>query len=410
MTEAKLPKKDWVLLPLLGVITMCVIVAGFRSIAGSMFPKTGTTTGSCMIVDDRSTGTRAIPNTVCMTQNYEAGETEYRYNSCGHRTGMECGPKPAGTYRIVMIGSSFNFGMWVPREKTFAALLPDALSSETGRSIQVYNESMLGGWPRSAALRLREVFAEQPDMVLWVLSPRDIRNASKVLLADLNPSPKAAANAPAAIRGAGLLARIRYRIGASLAGNSLPEAASIAWTRFVDWSISSLMKSPSGILLQHILYSSRTQYLKSYLVAPEADDDGTDPGYLRVTPSEKWRGYVQQFDARAAEIEDKLHAAGVPLVAVLVPDRAQAALISMGGAWPAGIDPYQLGDEVKSIITRHGGTYVDILPDFRTLPNPERDYFPVDGHPDEHGHATIARLLTRALLRGDVPALRVDGK
>ena len=409
MTEEKLPRRDWVLLPLIGLLTVWVIVAGFRLMAGWMFPAAATTMGGCLIIDDRSTGTRAIPNSVCVGQSYETGATEYRYNSCGHRAGMDCGPKPRGTYRIVMIGSSFNFGMWVPREKSFAALLPDELSIGTGRKVELYNESMLGGWPHSVALRLQEVYAAQPDMVLWVLSPRDVRNSSKVLLADLNASAKSAATAPAAVRQASLVDRIRYRIDVSLAGNSLQDALGVMWTRFFDGMTNSLTKSRSGVLLQHILYASRTQYLKSYLMAPELDDDTADPGYLRATPSAKWQSYLQQFEIYAAEIEQSARAAGVPLVTVLVPERAQAAMISMG-QWPEGYDPYKVGEEVRSIITRHGGIYVDILPDFRSIPDPERSYFPVDGHPDGNGHAIIARLIAKELTRGEVPALRVASK
>ena len=60
--------------------------------------------------------------------------------------------------------------------------------------------------------------------------------------------------------------------------------------------------------------------------------------------------------------------AGIPLVAVLVPDRTQAAMISMMDECPKGFDPYKLGNELRSIIVSHGGTYIDILPEFRTYP------------------------------------------
>jgi hypothetical protein len=98
-------------------------------------------------------------------------------------------------------------------------------------------------------------------------------------------------------------------------------------------------------------------------------------------------------------------AAGVPLVVTLVPNRAQAAMISMG-EWPAGYDPYKLDNELRSIIEKQGGTYIDILPDYRTIASPEQGYFTVDGHPNADGHALIARFLARELTSGAIPTLK----
>ena len=56
----------------------------------------------------------------------------------------------------------------------------------------------------------------------------------------------------------------------------------------------------------------------------------------------------------------------MPLVAALLPQRAQAAMISRS-RWPAGFDPYKLDNELRSMVVSHGGTYVDILPDFRNI-------------------------------------------
>jgi len=96
----------------------------------------------------------------------------------------------------------------------------------------------------------------------------------------------------------------------------------------------------------------------------------------------------------------------VPLVVVLVPNRPQAAMISMG-EWPAGYDPYKLDDELRSIVTSHGGTYIDILPEYRNMPNPEQHYFPVEGHLDADGHGIVSEILARELTSGAIPALKV---
>jgi len=133
---------------------------------------------------------------------------------------------------------------------------------------------------------------------------------------------------------------------------------------------------------------------------------GGNPEYLRAKQSSEWQRHVQECDGFAAEIEGRARAAGVPLVATFVPERAEAAMISIG-EWPAAYDPYKLDGQLRSIIVSHGGTYLDILPGYRAIPDPEQGYFPVDGHPNASGHAILSGLLAKELTGGAVPALRV---
>jgi len=84
-------------------------------------------------------------------------------------------------------------------------------------------------------------------------------------------------------------------------------------------------------------------------------------------------------------------------------------MISMG-EWPEGFDPYKLDRELRTIVTSHGGTYIDILSDFRTIPNPERAFFPWNPHPNADGHAIIADLLTKRLTSGTISALKVTSQ
>jgi hypothetical protein len=77
------------------------------------------------------------------------------------------------------------------------------------------------------------------------------------------------------------------------------------------------------------------------------------------------------------------------------------------GEWPAGYDPYKLDQELRTIVTNHDGTYIDILPEFRGMPNPEKHYFPVEGHLDAEGHGIVSEILTKELTSGAIPALKV---
>jgi hypothetical protein len=325
---------------------------------------------------------------------------EYRFNSCGHRAGMECGPKPLGTYRIVMIGSSMAMGLFTPREKTFAALLPPKLAQLTGRKVEIYNEASGGefrGGPfpmRGSTVQFKDVLAQTPDMVLWVVTPMDVENATFE-----GPSPAQ-------------LAAMQEKANSPLQSGQAQNAFEKLKTVLVRGTFQEKLRfrwdqSRTALALKHIFYGTESQqeYVESYL---KNEDDA---GFLRTKLSPKWQSSMATFESYAAVFESDAKQAHIPFVVVLVPNRAQAAMISMGSSgWPTGYDPYKLDGEMRAIIERHGGTYVDVLPEFAKIPNPERHFFPVDGHPDAEGHAMLSDVLADGLTSGAVPDLAVAGQ
>ena len=143
-------RRDWILLPGLALLTVCLMAVSAELLSRQFFPVTQGGFQNCFKTNDPTGDAAVRPNSVCWEQTAESTlKAEYRFNSRGHRAGGELNPKPPGTYRIVLIGSSLTQGLFVPREKTFAALLPEELSMETGRKIEVYNEATGGkfrGW------------------------------------------------------------------------------------------------------------------------------------------------------------------------------------------------------------------------------------------------------------------------
>jgi hypothetical protein len=274
-----------------------------------------------------------------------------------------------------MVGSSIAMAYQVENQKSIAALLPGELTSQTGHRVELLNEGFAGG--SGVNLRLDEALAFNPDMILWILTPWDVGQE----FATVHHPPRANRNVPFVQRA---WARLKLEFATS-STNALQEAFD---------------STRSALLLRHFLFESQSQYVKSFLMAGDKE-----AGFLKSEPSAAWRDSLRQFSNAAARNEEQARAAGVPLVTVLVPNRAQAAMISIG-EWPAGYDPYKLNDELRSIITSHGGTYIDLLPSFRTIPNPERFYLPVDGHLNKEGYAIVSRLLASALTSGAVPALK----
>jgi hypothetical protein len=384
LADAKLSRRDWILLPLLSLLTICLIVTASEWMARQIFPQSASSIYDCILHSEVPLRLRGIPNSVCWYNNHDTPIIDYRMNSCGHRAGMECGPKSGGTYRIVMVGSSFAIGDGVPIERTVASLLPKDLSQRTGRRVDLYNEGMYMEHPYIVAQYLKEVMTEQPDMILWLLSPRDITNS-------LKPGDKFEL-APRA--RSGVLNRGWAKVKELFATESFPEAAGAAWQGVLD----KIGFSASAVLLRHVLRDSQDQYVKSYL------ESGRDSGFLKIEPDAKWQGYIKQFETDEEAAEAQAKAGGVPLVVVLLPDRAQAAMLSMGYA-QNGFSPYTLDDKLRSIVERHGGIYIDILPRFREIPHAEDYYFLVDAHPNARGTAIIAEFIARELTRGAMPAL-----
>jgi hypothetical protein len=368
LEKKQLLRRDRILLPVLAFLAIAFLVGFTELIARKVFSRLGTTGEDCMVLDKSLKSLGGIPNSVCWEKIPEGRLTEYRFNSSGYRSDTEFGPKPPGTFRIVIIGSSFVAGARVPIEEAFATKLSSVLSFQTGRKVEILNMGMAGngGYPFIVGLRFRDALAAKPDMILRMLAPFDIWN-------ETDGVPTSDTNA-----------------------RSLPQES---WfTKFLG------QHSRASFALRHFLYESQSLYVKSIVVG---GDFNYDTGFLRAKLSAEWKKQLHQFDISDAGIEERVKAAGVPLVAAFIPIRSQAAMISMG-EWPAEFDPFKLGNELRSIIISHGGTYIDILPDYREIPNPERGYYPLEGHLNPRGHAIITRLLAEKLTSGIVPALSVS--
>ena len=377
-TQPRLPVRDWFLVPLLALATMAFFSIGIELTARRLFHETQKTLASCMVLNDPSTGPRGIPNTVCQEKNAEAKWIETRFDACGYRNDIPCGGRHSNAFRIVMTGSSVGLGERVQREESLAAFLPADLSAITGRNVELYNESMGFQFARNADLRFDQVLKEQPDLILWTLTPNDVESAAFTL----------PAQSVGQWNQQGLAQKAWQRILTNLTAQPLSVALS-----------QILGRTRTALMLRHFLYQSQSEYLKAYLTA--SDDD---QGFLKSDQSPLWHQHLHQFETYAADMESRAKAARIPFVATLVPSRAQTAMISSASA-PAGYNPYKLDQQLSQIITRHGGIYIDLSRDFERISNPERLYLPVDGHPNPAGHALLAHLLADKLTDGQIPAL-----
>ena len=335
--------------------------------ARRLFANSSTTIWSCFVPSGQSSGIRAIPNSVCLEKLPESPLIEYRFNACGYRTEARCGPKPPGSLRVVVVGSSYAMGYQVPYEHTFAALLGPKLTAAAGRKVEIDNQGMLFGTPRRTSLYFEEALNAHPDLILWTLGPWDIENVSQTQ--DVLP-----------------LAKVDRE------GGPPPPKLIRFFNAFRDQGVVSVIRgSRSVLMIRHMLYQSRTQYLRSFVM--ESDS----AGIFATHPSRKWEKRWADLDAIARDMAGRAHAAGVPFVITAVPDLA-GALMASGGDWPDQFNPFTFGEQVRSLAQKYDGIYLDMLRSFRRVPDIGRFYYTVDGHMNIAGHEWIAPIMAESMI------------
>jgi len=412
--EKPLPRRDWLLMPLIMLATVSLLVIGTVLYANHRFTKTASFLHICVKDYRLEQGARSIPNSVCYAQEFDTPLTEYKWNECGHRSGLPCHRTRFDNYRIVMVGSSATSGFGVPEDRSLAALLPGRLSERTGKSIEVYNESMVSLAPYIVPVRMNQVFAAKPDMILWMITPFDVGVESLPIQERAKALAAIAATPP--VKHSPVIREVVYRdwnwLREKIYSGGVVNSAILAHLPF-HALLNELRElrhindseSAAKVLFEHYLYEyeSPKQYIDSALAR------GDSAAFLRQQYSQLWLDRLDEIDRDLSSVGKQAQAAGVPLVVFLDPDRAQAAMISTGYS-PGETDPYKIGRELRSIVARNGGIYVDVLPDYRDQVHPEQGFYAVNGHPNPLGHEQLAGILAKEMTNGSIPALAVGEK
>src|SRR5580693_6083253 len=99
-TPARLPRRDFILLPLLSLATILVMLGLSEVAARYVFVESFR--GSCGMPDELHRY-RFKPNCTAYAQAPESPEVESTYNECGYRTREPCAPPPPGTIRVATL-------------------------------------------------------------------------------------------------------------------------------------------------------------------------------------------------------------------------------------------------------------------------------------------------------------------
>jgi len=359
-SEVTLPRRDWILLPLVVFAVTSIVVGAAELVARAEFREQGDFTCD---MHDAAGALRDKPNCVSFVKYAESPLVEYRFNDCGYRSAKSCAAKPPGTLRVALIGTSISMGLNVQYTETFASRTEDALNRICNRPVEIQNLGTIGSLKSQidstvSALRLA------PDVIVLTLMPFDLQGLA------------------AAPTGAGSDLRTWIK------------SLQVAWLNLK----LRARKTKLMFAAEHYMFLNEQTLYRTFLSSGRSHDLMSVP----LTPDGEQR--YAEFASILDGIMAKLQGSGVPLVVVAVPNRVAAAIVSNHATLEA-TDAALFGRRIAQISAQRGAFPVDTTPEFASYPHAERLFYPVDNHPNAGGHEVIARALLKRLTDGSIPQL-----
>ena len=357
-----LPRRDWILLPLVAAATALVFLIATEGASRLIWPESK--------VDRCSTeggAPRPKPNCVSHDKAAEGPWAETRFNECGYRGTGSCRPASPGTARMAVLGSSISWGYMIPFEDVWSVKATKTLGARCGHPIDVQSLGGFGNLSQVAA-RTPEAIALHPQLVALVVAPFDL---SKLPSGGFDPAH----------------------------GLQAPPPAPPAHPSLRDRARSLLSDSRAATIALHYTYGNAELYTANHLKY-----DGDVSGYLRSPMPQAWRDRLDVVNAAVAYIGLRLKPTGAPLLLVYSPSLLQADLIA-GRKTISGIDPEAIDRDLAWIAKRNGALFADGGAVFARVRNAPDYFYRADGHPNSAGQALLGRVVEDAILGAAPPAL-----
>ena len=364
VTLDRLPPRDYIILPLLSLCTVVLMLGASEFAARLIWPVRDF--DSCLVYNP-SLGGRFRSNCTSVTKNAESGWVVNKYNQCGYRSAAPCGVKLSGTVRVVVLGSSFTQGDFVPYSETFAAEASEKLTAICGRPVQFQNLGVEGATPLDVSRRVEEVIRLRPDAVIYPVTPYDLETmpASHPNQAPVSARP---------VDSISFLKKMYLRVG------------------------QTVRESRTVFVAQHYMFENPSLYVKLFLVYGDKAD------FLRQPFTPAWRDRFDAFNALIGDMSTSFRAAHIPFVITAAPSRAIAAMLN-DPSLPHRVDPYAFARTIAQIAATNRVQYIDLIAPFSRIRNASALFFPVDGHLKGSGQAIISDAIVGKLLDGTFPGL-----
>jgi len=343
-----LGRRDLIILPLISLLTILLLTCVAELLARQIWP--------AKLRDDceyhtKLLGDRHKANCTMVMKNIEGPWVRYQTNECGYRGTASCGPKPPGTLRVAIMGTSIAYGLYVPYDQYFANVAAPELAKIWHHPVEFQNLGDVGpGWAKSDIV-LNEMLALKPDAVIYMAMPFDLNRMDSV-----SSPPK------------------------DLVARAVEQEKSLTWT---DLRVAA-KESRVLIVAQHFMLRDENFFLRAF-------EDYADPlDVSRVPTPPQVEQRFDRIDKMIGRLADRDRAAGVSSYMIALPNRVESALISKDIKLP-NMDAYVFPARMGEIAKKHGMGYIDIVPELKKTPNAELLFYAVDGHPASGAHALMAR-------------------
>jgi hypothetical protein len=291
-----------------------------------------------------------------------SGDVVYRVNADGFRDSLYLRPKPANTFRVIVLGDSVAFGYGVAASATFAKEMErEIAASAPGRRVEVLNLGVSGYNPYTEAQLLRDLgVAYEPDLVLVQFCINDLNDPT--LHFDV---------------------QTRLRLG------SIPAAA------YPDPGSRRRRLAEPGATYRACRRSrlcSRVDDLWLAMTAEQPDEAANRAAAIPVEGEEgpEW----DWLEALYVEMAELSRAAGAQFAVLAFPYPGQLDNIQLDNM---GVHPVQR--RLVALGERNGWTTLDPLERFRTAHRAGTPLFLDWWHPTAAGHRLAAQVAVAALVR-----------
>jgi lysophospholipase L1-like esterase len=281
--------------------------------------------------------------------------TPWRSNAQGLRAERDFGPKPAGVYRILVVGDSFTVGDQVLVEATYPGVLQRRFDAALGPGkVEVVNAGFPGyGTVNEARWIAKFGAAFEPDLVVVGMTPND-------LLENQFPLQYTA------------------RDGAMVLAKSTDADRRVFEDRKRWYSLPGHVER--SLLRERIVSSARFRRLRLGYVHTHRHAYMAQQGGRSRALYELAQKYLLEAQANALAL-------GARFVLAVIPFREQL------GELGDGLDAQVFGRRMAAFGEQHGFEVLDLLPAFRSHPAPESLYWRIDSHCTAAGYGLIGTRL-----------------